>query len=455
MKLEMRTVQKIAAAAMTLAVMFGCASPLKPLAASAAQNTVSVSADIDEENSYISAQDQMYQKDFLKLINKARAKAGLNSVELGDAAHNAAAAERAEELATTYSYVRPNGQRDFTVFAENGIGDVSVGENYLAGVSTPDSAMDQWMNLDFARERILNVDATTVSVGHYEGGAYGNYWVLIFSYPENSHTDDFRQEVLDLVNVERAKYGLTPLVMGDANLTAAAQKRAEEIATVNSHTRPDGSKCFTVLKEYGVTAAPTGENAAWGSVSPQEVVDAWMQSEGHRANILNPEARAMGVGYYYNSSSTWGHQWIQIFTKCYPLHHHTKIPSPFLEKLCARKARQRKLPGFSLAQMAFYVILILNNTQEEPLWRITGPSAVRPWANTKRRRAASLRSSPLRTARRPPWHSWSRCARPTARRGTTCMLTGCGRGIGNATPTMASRPKRPGPRHWRCCSTAA
>ena len=93
MKLEMRTVQKIAAAAMTLAVMFGCASPLKPLAASAAQNTVSVSADIDEENSYISAQDQMYQKDFLKLINKARAKAGLNSVELGDAAHNAAAAE--------------------------------------------------------------------------------------------------------------------------------------------------------------------------------------------------------------------------------------------------------------------------------------------------------------------------------------------------------------------------
>ena len=80
MKLEMRTVQKIAAAAMTLAVMFGCASPLKPLAASAAQNTVSVSADIDEENSYISAQDQMYQKDFLKLINKARAKAILRGL---------------------------------------------------------------------------------------------------------------------------------------------------------------------------------------------------------------------------------------------------------------------------------------------------------------------------------------------------------------------------------------
>ena len=185
----------------------------------------------------------------------------------------------------------------------------------MAGVSTPDAAMDQWMRLDFARECILNADANTMSVGHYEDGTYNNYWVLIFSYPENSYTSDYRQEVLDLVNVERAKYGLQPLVMGDANLTAAAQKRAEEIATVNSHTRPDGTKCFTVLNEYGVKDAPNGENAAWGSVFPEEVVNTWTNSEGHRANILDPEARKMGVGYYYNSSSIWGHQWIQIFTK--------------------------------------------------------------------------------------------------------------------------------------------
>ena len=151
----------------------------------------------------------------------------------------------------------------------------------MAGCSTPDSAMDQWMATDFTRERILNADATTVSVGYYEGGVYNNYWVLIFSYPENSHTEDYRQEVLNLVNAERAKYGLTALEMG----------------------------------EYGVTDAAAGENAAWGSVSPEEVVNAWMNSEGHRANILNPEARKMSVGYYYNSNSTWGHQWIQIFTK--------------------------------------------------------------------------------------------------------------------------------------------
>lgn len=310
MKCAMRTMKNIAAAAMTLAVVFGFAS-FKPVTANAAQ--AAMPAAVEEENSYF--EEDAYQRSFLNLVNNERAQAGLAPVALGDDSHNAAAMERAEELAVSYSYVRPNGQRDFTVLAENGINDVSIGENYMAGCSTPDSAMNQWMAIDFTRERILNADATTMSVGHYEGGIYNNYWVLIFSYPENSHTEDFRQEVLDLVNVQRANYGLSALEMGDEKLTAAAQTRAEEIAVVNSHIRPDGSKCFTVLKDYNVTDAPTGENAAWGSVSPEEVVNAWMNSEGHRANILNPEARKMGVGYYYNSTSTWGHQWIQIFTK--------------------------------------------------------------------------------------------------------------------------------------------
>ena len=312
MKRAMSTVKNIAAAAMTLAVVFGFAG-FKPVTANAAQAAAPATASVEEENSYF--EEDAYQRSFLTLINNERAQAGLAPVALGDSSHNAAAMKRAEELAVSYSSVRPNGQRDFTVLAENGISDVSIGENYMAGCSTPDSAMDQWMATDFTRERILNADATTVSVGHYEGGVYNNYWVLIFSYPENSHTEDYRQEVLDLVNAQRAKYGLTALEMGNDALTAAAQTRAEEIAVVNSHTRPDGSKCFTVLKDYGVTDTPTGENAAWGSVSPEEVVNAWMNSEGHRANILNPEARKMSVGYYYNSNSTWGHQWIQIFTK--------------------------------------------------------------------------------------------------------------------------------------------
>ena len=246
MKRAMSTVKNIAATVMTLAVVFGFAG-FKPVTANAAQAAMPATASVEEENSYF--EEDAYQRSFLTLVNNERAQAGLAPVALGDSSHNAAAMERAEELAVSYSYVRPNGQRDFTVLAENGISDVSTGENYMAGCSTPDAAMDQWMATDFTRERILNADATTVSVGHYEGGVYNNYWVLIFSYPENSHTEDYRQEVLDLVNAQRAKYGLTALEMGDDDLTAAAQTRAEEIAVVNSHVRPDGSKCFTVLKD--------------------------------------------------------------------------------------------------------------------------------------------------------------------------------------------------------------
>ena len=259
MKRAMSTVKNIAAAAMMLAVVFGFAG-FKPVTANAAQAAVPAAASVEEENSYF--EEDAYQRSFLTLVNNERAQAGLAPVALGDSSHNAAAMERAEELAVSYSYVRPNGQRDFTVLAENGISDVSIGENYMAGCSTPDAAMDQWTATDFTRERILNADATTVSVGYYEGGVYNNYWVLIFSYPENSHTENYRQEVLDLVNAQRAKYGLAALEMGNDDLTAAAQTRAEEIAVVNSHVRPDGSKCFTVLKDYGVTDTPTGENAA-------------------------------------------------------------------------------------------------------------------------------------------------------------------------------------------------
>ena len=134
----------------------------------------------EEENSYF--EEEAYQRSFLNLVNNERARAGLAPVALGDSIHNAAAMERAEKLAVPYFYVRPNGQRDFTVLAENGISDVSIGENYMAGCSTPDSAMDQWMATDFTRERILNADATTMSVGYYNSTTtWGHQWIQLFT----------------------------------------------------------------------------------------------------------------------------------------------------------------------------------------------------------------------------------------------------------------------------------
>ncbi len=262
-----------------------------------------------------SGEQMAEQEHFLQIINMERAKAGVPAVSIGSTALNNAATARAEEISHNYSYVRPNGKREFTILSEYGVSDITVGEDYWAGCETPEEAVEAWMNNEYFRQRLLDKDAMYIGVGHYEGGVYENYWVVIFTYPDNTSNSQFAQELLTLVNAERAKNGLVPLELGDANLNAAAAERAKEISEVNSHTRPNGTSCFTVLKDYKVADEPTGENAAWGEASAEEVFDSWMASDGHRANILDPAARKMSVGYYYSSSSQYGHQWIQLFTK--------------------------------------------------------------------------------------------------------------------------------------------
>lgn len=130
------------------------------------------------------------------------------------------------------------------------------------------------------------------------------------------NTVAYRNEVLRLVNIERAKEGLSELTMASVNLTAAAQRRANELAVKYdpNHLRPDGRKCFTVLPEYNVKYMCVGENIARGQSSPAEVVNDWMNSPGHRANILNPNFHKIGIGYFYNVKAAYSHFWVQIFT---------------------------------------------------------------------------------------------------------------------------------------------
>lgn len=261
-------------------------------------------------NSELATREQV-----LQLVNIERSKAGLSAVNLGSENLNDAAQARAQELTSKYSYVRPNGQREFTILAEYGVSDVSVGEAYWAGCDTPEEAVEAWMNNSYFSARILDKNVKNIGVGHYVGGEYGNYWVVIFTYPANSNEDAFAQQVLALVNKERTSRGLNSLELGDANLNAATAQRAREIAEVNSHTRPDGTSCFTVLGQYNVTDEPVGENAAWGEVSPEEVVASWMNSTGHRDILLDASARKMSVACYYDANSTYGTNWDMMVTK--------------------------------------------------------------------------------------------------------------------------------------------
>lgn len=134
--------------------------------------------------------------------------------------------------------------------------------------------------------------------------------------PTDEDTTDsehaFIKEVVNLVNAERAKEGLSPLSI-DTKVQAAAMVRARECEKQFSHTRPDGSSFTTALKEQNVSYRSAGENIAWGQRSPEEVMNAWMNSSGHRANIMDPDFTTIGVGYYENAQGT-GY-WCQIFTR--------------------------------------------------------------------------------------------------------------------------------------------
>lgn len=131
----------------------------------------------------------------------------------------------------------------------------------------------------------------------------------------NGNTDTsnktYTQQVVDLVNTERAKEGLAPLTI-DPSVEKAATVRANEIQSKFDHTRPDGSSFSSALKEQGVNYRGAGENIAWGQKTPEEVVTAWMNSAGHRANIMNKSYTHIGVGNTQNGSGT--QYWVQLFT---------------------------------------------------------------------------------------------------------------------------------------------
>lgn len=128
------------------------------------------------------------------------------------------------------------------------------------------------------------------------------------SNEESSSATDgmsFAEEVLYYCNIEREKAGVSPLALDDT-LCSAANVRAGEITSSFSHTRPDGRSCFTAMDEAGYFYSYAGENIAWGYPTAKDVVEGWMNSPGHRANILSSNFNRIGIG----KSGTY---WVQMF----------------------------------------------------------------------------------------------------------------------------------------------
>lgn len=180
------------------------------------------------------------------------------------------------------------------------------GALYAVYYKSPEST--QWITLQdygtnievYFRPRLLGTYQIIVSTKLNNNTTSKTYNVT--TYIPNTVKDE-----LALINAERAKVGVKALTL-DTELVFAATVRAEELETGYSHTRPNGKSCFDILDEYCIDYNTTaGENIAMGYTSTQTVMTAWMNSAGHRENILNETYTKVGIGLN-------GIYWSQMFT---------------------------------------------------------------------------------------------------------------------------------------------
>ncbi|WP_370876214.1 CAP domain-containing protein [Neobacillus ginsengisoli] len=127
--------------------------------------------------------------------------------------------------------------------------------------------------------------------------------------PSTAGISQMALQVIELTNNERRKNGL-PALKADSSLSKVAQVKSNDMQAKHyfSHTSPTYGSPFDMMRDFGVTYKSAGENIAMGQTTAQQVVTAWMNSEGHRKNILSPNYTNIGVGFTQS-----GNYWSQMF----------------------------------------------------------------------------------------------------------------------------------------------
>lgn len=142
------------------------------------------------------------------------------------------------------------------------------------------------------------------------------------SAPQTAAEREVAEQLLALVNVERASAGCQPLSLNQ-KLTDAAQNHSEDMALNNffSHTGSNGSSASQRVTQAGYSWITTGENVAAGYPTPADVMQGWMASAGHRSNMLNCSYTEIGIGYIYEAGDTfpgpygYSYYWTQDFAR--------------------------------------------------------------------------------------------------------------------------------------------
>lgn len=132
--------------------------------------------------------------------------------------------------------------------------------------------------------------------------------------PSTANIGAYEQQVVDLVNKERAAVGL-PALKVNTKLAGVAEKKAEDLRDKNyfAHQSPTYGSPFDMMKQFGISYSTAGENIAKGQKTPSAVMNGWMNSQGHKDNILNSSFTEIGVGYVTDSNGNT--YWVQMFIR--------------------------------------------------------------------------------------------------------------------------------------------
>ncbi|MFI9206436.1 CAP domain-containing protein [Streptomyces sp. NPDC053048] len=253
--------------------------------------------------------------DLLALVNAARSRAGLRLVTV-DARLAAAARAHAAEMAShgSLSAESPTGISLFQRVTSGGYAYLDLAEHLVSGPRTAAEFVDYCLSGHDRGNPFRNEAFTHLGPGHAVDDASGlTYWTVLWARPHSAAgLEKAVADVLALTNRERTAAALPPLA-ADPRLAAAARAHSTDMVARDfySHTTPEGREPWDRARAAGAPHRAIGENIACGQRTPAEVVRGWMDSPGHRANILTPGFTHLGVGYATGGRA--GTYWTQLF----------------------------------------------------------------------------------------------------------------------------------------------
>ena len=167
------------------------------------------------------------------------------------------------------------------------------------------------VNSNLEKEEVTNIEEKISDTDYKEYNDINEYDSITINNIQNENTyTDLINEVYEITNNYRSLVGVSSLTL-DSSLVEAANIRAKELSDSFSHTRPNGSSCFTVLSELGISYGTAGENIAAGYSSSQSVMEGWRSSSGHYQNIISSKFKKIGIGVNIINNQ---YYWVQIFS---------------------------------------------------------------------------------------------------------------------------------------------